>query len=238
MAPEVGFEPTTKRLTGARSAAELLRNGSSPNILILSAWWLPCKRRAEECRADGYKIQGGSRVLEWRRLVYNRVVERKYIDPGVLAFTASIEQSSTLGAAAWVIFPYDVKQTFGVGNLVPVIVTFDTREKYRGSIAKMGKKPMILLRKDIRAKLGKAKGDTVAVEVRLDTTIRQVNLQADVRAALNQRPEIAAYFKSLAYSHQREYAEWINEAKKPETRERRIAQTVIRLGEICRTNNG
>lgn len=36
-------------------------------------------------------------------------------------------------------------------------------------------------------------------------------------------------FLSLPPSHRQEYVKWIEEAKKPETRKRRIEQTVVRL---------
>ena len=41
--------------------------------------------------------------------------------------------------------------------------------------------------------------------------------------------EAKAYFEKLSYTHQREYANYINEAKKPETRIRRAEQTIEML---------
>jgi uncharacterized protein YdeI (YjbR/CyaY-like superfamily) len=52
---------------------------------------------------------------------------------------------------------------------------------------------------------------------------------ADLRAALKKHPKARATFDAFSPSHQREYVEWITEAKQPATRERRIAATVEQL---------
>jgi uncharacterized protein YdeI (YjbR/CyaY-like superfamily) len=38
-------------------------------------------------------------------------------------------------------------------------------------------------------------------------------------------------FSTLSFSHRREYVEWVEEAKRPETRARRIAGTVERVAQ-------
>ena len=48
----------------------------------------------------------------------------------------------------------------------------------------------------------------------------------DFKEALSSNPEAEAFFESLAFSHRREYAGWIHEAKKPETRARRIIKAI------------
>jgi uncharacterized protein YdeI (YjbR/CyaY-like superfamily) len=51
-------------------------------------------------------------------------------------------------------------------------------------------------------------------------------------AALDADPEAKRLFDGLAFTHRKEYARWISEAKREETRERRVAQAVemIRAG--------
>jgi uncharacterized protein YdeI (YjbR/CyaY-like superfamily) len=51
----------------------------------------------------------------------------------------------------------------------------------------------------------------------------------DVAEALQAAPAAAARFAALPPSHRREYLNWIAEAKKPQTRARRVAQMVERL---------
>jgi len=57
----------------------------------------------------------------------------------------------------------------------------------------------------------------------------------DLVAALKKSPKAGAAFKAFSASHKREYIEWITEAKRDETRIRRIAQAIVRMS---RTNSG
>jgi len=52
---------------------------------------------------------------------------------------------------------------------------------------------------------------------------------ADLEALLSQNPESKTKFDTLAYTHRREYVQWIEEAKKPETRQRRLEKTLEML---------
>lgn len=126
-------------------------------------------------------------------------------------------------------FPYDVQALYGTRGQVKVKVTYDG-VPYRGSLAKMGHHcHLLLVRKDIRAQIGKSPGDTVRVTVQRDTEERIVTVPEDLAAALALDPAIRARFDKLSYTHRKEYVQWINEAKKPETRSRRVAQTVEKL---------
>jgi Bacteriocin-protection, YdeI or OmpD-Associated/Domain of unknown function (DUF1905) len=62
-------------------------------------------------------------------------------------------------------------------------------------------------------------------------TIRghKVAVPADLRAALDDDPAVVSAFDTLSFTPQREYVEWVDEAKRPETRARRIAPTVERV---------
>ena len=148
---------------------------------------------------------------------------RVYKNPGPLAFTATILRNEEVGnSSAYIEFPYDLKETYGVGNLIPFKATFDGRVAYRGSLAKMGSPgAMLLLRKDVRAELGKEPGQHVAVVVELDDKPRELTVASDIRKAL-QATGHWEKFSSLAYTHRKEYVIWIESAKKLETRTNRI----------------
>ena len=62
-----------------------------------------------------------------------------------------------------------------------------------------------------------------------DSASRTIRLPDDLAAALRTQQQLGNYFHSLAFSHKREYVEWIVTAKKPETRARRIQGTLERL---------
>jgi hypothetical protein len=149
-------------------------------------------------------------------------------NPGTITVIATIEQEDAQSTAAWVTFPYDLKELYGIGNLVPVLATFDGIE-YRGSIAKMGPSPLLLIRKDVRQKLGKRRGDTVEVTVTVDSVPRTVEVPEDLASLLQRNPAAATKFDALSYSHRKEFVDWITSAKREETRTKRLARTVEML---------
>jgi hypothetical protein len=77
---------------------------------------------------------------------------------------------------------------------------------------------------------------TVAVELERDDEPRTVELPDDLRAALDERR--VAFFESLSFTHQREYVRWIEEAKREETRRRRIERAAELLRDGVRTPDG
>lgn len=144
-------------------------------------------------------------------------------NPGVLRFEGVIKGDKV---GRWIDFPYDLKDTFDKGNLVPIIATFDGIE-YQGSLAKMGgKKAMLLLRNDVRAKLGKDIGDKVDVTVTLDDKPRTIEIPKELAQEFKKNKEAKEYFESLAFTHRKEYVKWITEAKKEETRTNRVKKAI------------
>jgi nucleotide-binding universal stress UspA family protein len=152
-----------------------------------------------------------------------------YRDPGPQEFDAVIVRADVTGSSAYVEFPGDVLELFGVRGRVPVAATFDG-VPYQGSLVTYGGPHLILVRTDIQAQLGKGPGDTVRVVLALDTSERVVELSEDVRTALEADGVLAA-FRAMSYSHQREYVQWVEEAKRPATRAGRIAKTVALVAE-------
>lgn len=142
------------------------------------------------------------------------------------AFQATIQSAG--GGGAYVDVPFDVEQKFGKKR-VPVVATIDG-ETYRGSLVRMGGEcHMLLIRKDIREKIGKGIGDSVSVTLQEDTTPRTVEVPADLAQALASDAVAAAFFEGLSFTHRREYVQWVEGAKRDETRRRRIEKTVSLL---------
>lgn len=138
-------------------------------------------------------------------------------------FTAVIEDAGKGGA--YITIPFDVEQIFGKKR-VKVKAWFDG-EFYQGSLVRMGGSDHILgIRKDIREKIGKSIGDIIAVILEEDTEPRQVIIPSDLQAALDQEPVAQAAFAGLAYSHQKEYVQWVEGAKREQTRQKRIDETI------------
>lgn len=125
--------------------------------------------------------------------------------------------------AAYIEFPFDVQTLFGTKGQVKVKVKFDGIAEYRGSLANMGMGCHILpLTKEIRKQIGKTFSDMVFVELERDVEDREVSVPPDVQIVLNENPVAFDFFRSLAYTHRKEYIRWITDAKKEETRLRRI----------------
>ena len=91
---------------------------------------------------------------------------------------------------------------------------------------------LIGLNKQVRAGAGVAPGDRVSVEIVLDDEERAVEVPEDLGAALDS--DARAFFDSLSYTNRKEYARWIEEAKRAETRQARVAKAVTMLGKRVR----
>jgi Domain of unknown function (DUF1905)/Bacteriocin-protection, YdeI or OmpD-Associated len=131
------------------------------------------------------------------------------------------------GGGAWVEVPGEVVDALGGGGRIPVRATFDG-VAYRGSIASMGGCMALGILKSIRTQLGKGAGDPVTVTLERDSTERTVEVPADLAAALEEAG-LREAFDGLSYSHRREHVNAINDAKKPETRSRRISKALEML---------
>ncbi|MFF3573545.1 YdeI/OmpD-associated family protein [Nocardia jiangxiensis] len=143
----------------------------------------------------------------------------------VQRFEARIEPAR--GGGAFVPVPAEAIDALGGGGRIPVRATFDGIE-YTGSIASMGAGPCLGIRKDIRVALHKTPGDTVAVTVERDTAERTVEIPEDLAAALDEA-NLRTRFDALSYSRRREYVIAVTEAKRSETRIRRIEKTIEAL---------
>lgn len=130
---------------------------------------------------------------------------------------------------AFVEFPFDTFKEFGIKGRVKINATFDG-VPYRGSMVKMKSDcHLLLILKDIRKLINKDVGNVIKVTVELDTDIREVVIPEDLSAAFEKAEVAFKNFKKLSYTHQREYVNWINQAKKPETRLMRITKTIEML---------
>jgi hypothetical protein len=124
--------------------------------------------------------------------------------------------------------PPDVVTALGSGKRPAVTVTINGYT-YRNSIASMGGRYLISVSADVRAKAGVAAGDEVDVEVELDTAPRVVTVPADAAAALDADSAAPRAFDALAYSHQQRWILSIEDAKTPQTRQRRIDGMITKL---------
>jgi hypothetical protein len=146
-----------------------------------------------------------------------------------IRFEAIIEQHSGMDAA-FVVFPYDVFELFGVKGQVKVKVLFDGQVSYRGSLAKKAADGHLLgLTKAVRQQLSKTFGDAVHVELEQDLEERKVEIPDEVNDLLNCHPEARKFFEGLSYTDRKEYMVWMTSAKKKETRQARLGAFIPKL---------
>ena len=132
------------------------------------------------------------------------------------------------GSSSFIPLTFDPKEVFGKVR-APVKVTLNGYT-YRSTIAAMGGPPCIPLRKSNREAAGLRGGETVLVRLDLDTAPREVIPPPDLAKALKAVPGAWNRWQSLSFTHQREHVEAIADAKKPETRARRIDNAVRMVG--------
>ena len=128
------------------------------------------------------------------------------------------------GPAGYIELPFDPKEAFGTVR-APVKVTLNGYT-FRTTIAAMGGPPCIGIRTSYREAAGLEGGERVEVRVALDDEPRLVTPPADLVKALKAAPPAWDRWRELSFTHQREHAEAVEGAKKPETRARRIANAV------------
>src|ERR1700736_1115947 len=124
------------------------------------------------------------------------------------------------GPAAAVVL--DDEQVAAVGEgarRFPVLATVNGYT-WRTTITRMRGEFLLGLNRDVREGAGVDAGDSVDVEIGLDTAPRDVDVPEALATALDADPAAGAAFKALAYTHRKEYARWIHDAKREQTRQR------------------
>ena len=123
--------------------------------------------------------------------------------------------------------PDEVMAELG-GRRVAVVATVNGHS-WRTTTAVYGGLAMVGLNKTVQATAGVSAGDRVELALERDDAPREVVVPETLAEALAGDVLARETFNSLAYTHRKEYAEWIAEAKRPETRERRVARALEML---------
>ncbi len=134
---------------------------------------------------------------------------------------------------ATVPLPFDPNEAFGKSR-APVRgtvngVAFQSTTAIYGGVAYLG------VTKALRQEAGADIGDEVDVEIELDDAPREVDVPPELATVLGRDLEAAQAFEKLSYTHRKEYARWIAEAKRAETKERRLSKVAEMLRDGART---
>jgi hypothetical protein len=131
-------------------------------------------------------------------------------------------------AAAFVLTDEQVQAVGEGAKRFPVIATINGHE-LRLSVARMRDEYLLGLSRANREAAGVQAGDTVTLELKLDAAPREVTPPPALAQALAADPAAQQAFDQLAFTHRKEFARWIEEAKRDETRERRVAKAIEML---------
>jgi hypothetical protein len=143
-------------------------------------------------------------------------------------FQAEILQSGK--TATGIRVPPEVVAGLGSSKKPAVRVTLRDYT-YRSTVAVMGGEFMLPVSAEVRQAAGVSAGDLVDVEIELDTEPREVTVPPDFASALEADEQAKRFFDSLNYSNRRRFVLTIEDAKTPETRQRRIDGAVGKLRE-------
>lgn len=144
-------------------------------------------------------------------------------------FQTTLASMTRSGQVAGVIVPFDIKEVWGKGR-VPVKGTINGGPPFRTTVIKMNGEYCFCVNQKMRAEAGGVgPGDKVTVVLEPDTAPRTVTVPPDLKKAMKANPRAQKSWDGYSYTHRKEFANWITEAKKPETRARRLDKAVAML---------
>jgi hypothetical protein len=145
----------------------------------------------------------------------------------VLRLRATLEPRGPAGA---IVLTDEQVASLGGGRTPPVRVTANGRT-VAARVGRMGGENLLGFSKKLRADLGVEISDVLDVEIALDAGPREVEVPPALADALAGDSSAKAAFDALAPSHRKEFARWVAEAKRDETRTSRVEQALRMLHE-------
>jgi len=147
--------------------------------------------------------------------------------PVRIEFDAELLPTGPKGAWLYFEIPRALSERFPIRGLVKVTGSVNGHPLERTSLMPDGKGSHCLgIRKPMHQALGLKAGETVRVVLQEDTAPREVEVPEALAEALAAKPAVKAIYDAMAFTHRKEYARWVAEAKKPETRDRRVKKAL------------
>ena len=147
----------------------------------------------------------------------------------MIRFTGKLTPTPRGGGGTMVPIPQGVAAKLALKGM-PKINAVIAGVPYRGSLMPMGDGTDCLgVLKAIQEKAGVKQGDAIPIDIELDSAARTVTIPADLARALATDRKAAAAWEALSYTNRKEIANGLEEAKKPETRARRLGAALEKL---------
>jgi uncharacterized protein DUF1905/bacteriocin resistance YdeI/OmpD-like protein len=139
----------------------------------------------------------------------------------------TVEKSPDSAACGIRVETADVVRWFGRKSRVPVVATINGYT-YRSSLSPMGGCHMLPVAAPVRAGAHVAGGDRVKLTLREDTAERTIVVPDDLARALG-AAKMRAAFDAMGFTHRKEWVLAVQDAKRPETRTKRITACVASM---------
>lgn len=140
--------------------------------------------------------------------------------PPAITFTAQLMADGEMSAIP---ITFDQRAVFGKAR--PPVVVAINGHTYRSTIAIMSGETFVPLRRSARLAANVDQAGAYEVTLTLDTAPREVELPNELAAALD-AAGVRAGWDKLSFTAQREYVEAIADAKREETRTKRLVAAV------------
>jgi hypothetical protein len=128
-------------------------------------------------------------------------------------------------SVAALIAPFSVQEIFGAKARVPVKGTINGYP-FRSSLMPMCGQHRMVVNREIREGAGVQAGDIVSVVMERDNTQRTVAVPPLLKKALTRSKTARERWNSLSFTHKKEMARFIEQARREETQVRRQAKVV------------
>jgi len=146
-------------------------------------------------------------------------------------FEAPLIRPSGTGTWTYVQIPYNVEMVYGTRGQLKVKGTINGIP-FRNTLMPNGDGThYLVVKQSIRDETGLSAGDIVHVVLEPDMEERTVDVPEDFKSALDMDKAAASVYDKLSYSHRKEYVDWIDSAKKEETRAKRIGKAIEMLAQ-------
>ncbi len=145
-----------------------------------------------------------------------------------MRFHSTVRQNGK--TATGIPVPPEIIDQLGAGKRPALKVTIGSYS-YRTSVGSVNGEYMLSLSAENRTAAGLSAGDEIEVEVELDTAPREVTIPADLAELLEADPAAKQAFEKLSYSNKQQHVLSVEQAKTPETRQRRLEKVLTTLRE-------
>ena len=150
---------------------------------------------------------------------------------GLYEFEAELKRPEGVGTWTYLDIPFDIAVEFGSKGQVKVKGTINGQHFRSLAMPHGDGTHYMVVNKSLREAIGAKQGNIVKVVMEADKEVRKVAVPADLADALEANPGAKVVFERYSYSHQKEYIKWVEDAKKIETRQRRISKVIEMLSQ-------